>query len=84
MQYVQAATHTDEDEAMTKFQAYRKMNWTSDSDECENACGTVMSESHYVSGELGHYCSKKCRDKAESGGDFDYRSSERKQMGITS
>lgn len=68
----------------TPWQAYRTMSWTSDNDECEQACGKTMGPEAYVEGELGHYCSRKCRDEAESGGlsDVDERAWERRQMGL--
>lgn len=69
---------------LTGWQAYRKMTWTSDADECEAACGKIMAEGFYKEGSFGHYCSCTCRDVCESGPDVDYRSDERKQMGITS
>ncbi len=51
----------------TSWQCYLKLSWTTDRDECEGACGATMSESHYVEGRYGHYCSVRCRDDAESG-----------------
>jgi len=49
------------------------MTWTTDADECENACGVVMAEGRYCAGSLGHYCSRKCRDASESGGEPTFR-----------
>jgi hypothetical protein len=50
---------------MTAYESYRTMPWTAESDECENACGVTMSETRYVQGELGHYCSEECLEDAE-------------------
>lgn len=66
------------------YAAYRAMGWTSDEDECEEACGRLMSATSYVEGRLGHYCSRRCRDAAERGGysDDEERAEERRQMGL--
>lgn len=52
---------------LTAYQCYRSMDWTSDQDECEADCGTIMAEGRYVEGDLGHYCSEDCRDESEDG-----------------
>ena len=49
------------------------MSWTSDHDECENGCGNIMSEDHYVEGRYGHYCSEKCKIEASPPIDVDDR-----------
>ncbi len=66
---------------MTAYQAYRSMSWTSDADTCDD-CSTVLKEGAYKEGRIGHYCSKKCRARAEAGENSDERASERRQMGI--
>ena len=68
---------------MTAYQQYAAMSWTTDSDECEEGCGAVMSENSYVSGTLGHYCSTGCRSRAEASPPSEPRGYERRQMGIT-
>ena len=55
---------------MTAYQAYRRLTWTSASDECEAGCGRIMNEESYVEGKLGHYCSQDCLE-AEEGGVFE-------------
>lgn len=68
---------------MTGYQSYRTMKWTSDSDECENACGKTMCEGHYVEGRFGHYCSDECLEDAEYSDTFvNERAAERRQMGL--
>lgn len=70
----------------TAFERYRQLHWTTDHDECENACGTIMSEDTFAEGELGFYCSELCRAKAEDGpaamSDAEERRWEHRQMGI--
>lgn len=53
---------------MTPWQCYRSMSWTSDNDECENACGKILGPDSYVEGNLGHYCSEECLSEMESWG----------------
>lgn len=71
---------------MTEYQSYRTMSWTTDRDECEAGCGTLMAEGRYVEGRWGHYCSSACRLDSESAGstaDEAQRRHERRQMGLT-
>lgn len=68
---------------MSDYQTYRKLNWTTDHDDCENYCGKTLSEGRYIAGGLGHYCSAECMQEVEGGPDFDFRVDERKQMGIS-
>lgn len=58
-------------ETLTAYQSYRSMSWTTDADECEEGCGTVMAEGRYVEGRYGHYCSKRCARAASTGGGAD-------------
>lgn len=68
---------------MTGYQRYLLMPWTTEADPCEAACTSEpMGEGRYVAGELGHYCSTKCRDESELGFFEDPRH-EARQMGLT-
>ena len=58
---------------LSDWECYRSMSWTTDNDECENACGRVMGPDAYVEGARGHYCSHECRDESEYSYEDDYR-----------